>query len=177
MVDILERFPPIMLSFVFKFWYSKSCFLENSWCQRTTWLNTRGITIPRFSRQSSDLISYDEELRCTDFSPSVFSFLCTIWRQPWAPNAWNTYYTSLLMQTPDIMPNQGPASLLWSTLWVTEGRRLGQMTSGKDGVPENFRGMAEFLPLKSQNSYVDASELGDGCSVKLSYLDCVARAQ
>ena len=41
------------------------------------------------------------------------------------------------------------------------------MTSEKDGVYENFCGMAEFLPLKSQNSYVDASELGEGFSEAL----------
>lgn len=61
-----------------KIGYSKFCFLENSWCQRTTWLIKRDIiAIPRFTQQSSDSNSHDEELRYTDFFPSVFSlFWC-----------------------------------------------------------------------------------------------------
>lgn len=178
MFDILERFPPIMLSFVFKFWYSKFCFLENSWCQRTTWLITRSITVPRFSRQSSDLVSHDEELRRTDFFPSVFSFFLVESSEGNCehPTCGTHTTPAYLCRCPTSCQTRGLPPCCGLLCGSQEGEDWGRWPRRRMGFMKISVEWQNSYPWSHRTAMLMPVSWGRG-SLKLSYLDCVARAQ
>lgn len=163
----------IHYAFFLKFWYSKFCLVENSWCQRTKWFRTL-LYVDFPSKVLIWILSSGPET----FFLSVFSFFLMLSSEDTVSTQGVEHALGQLTYSTTWHHLKAGACLLTTIYCVGHGSNLGRAASGRMGFMRILVERQNSCPRCHRIAIAMLiRELREGCTAKPLYLDYVARAQ